>query len=120
MNKGSRLSGLASSLSRPARRLKQSGYSLSVTLVSPDQAEIDLWKDGKLVKTIMDIDPSDVDDSALDAQGRLKPSTIWNALQDAVQYVNDTYGASPTLPAKHEIFDGNYPSEKHPHPYEKT
>jgi hypothetical protein len=119
MNRGSRLSGIGSAV-RPARRLRKSAYSLSVTLVSPDQAEIDLWKNGKWVRTVMDIEPSDLNESKLDAQGRLKPSTILEGIQSAVQYVEDTYGSTPRTPNKSEIYDADYEEHRHPHPYSKT
>jgi len=108
MNKGSRLSGLGSSISRPAHRLKSSGYSLQVTMVSPDQVKIDLWKGDKFIEMVAEVDPADLDESAFDFAGRLKPSVIWGALQTAKQYMQETRGIVPDVPAKHTIYQADY------------
>lgn len=107
MRNGTRLSGMKKS-SKSAKRLKPIKYSLTVTLVAPDQVKIDLWRGDKFVEMIAEVDPAELEETAFDFMGRLKPSVIWGALQTAKQYLHETRGIVPVMPSKHKIFQADY------------
>lgn len=107
MRNGTRLSGIGKP-SKPSKRLKPIKYNLTVTLVAPDQAKIDLWRGDRFVEMVAEVDPADLEETDFDFMGRLKPSVIWGALQTARQYLLETRGIVPVTPSKHKVFQADY------------
>jgi len=90
-------------------------YSLGVTLVSPDQAFIDLYKKGQHVETIAEVTPLDLSHEDMDWMGRIKPQAVWSLLQAYAKYIFQSKGVFPDLPDKSDIFQGQYLEESvHP------
>jgi hypothetical protein len=90
-------------------------YFLGVTLVSPDQAFIDLYKNGRHVETVAEVTPLDLSHEDMDWMGRIKPQAIWSLLQSYAKYVFQSKGVIPQLPDKADVFQGQYLEESiHP------
>lgn len=90
-------------------------YFLGVTLVSPDQAFIDLYKNGQHVETIAEVTPLDLSHEDMDWMGRIKPQAIWSLLQSYAKYIFQSKGVIPDLPDKADVFQGQYLEESiHP------
>ena len=88
---------------------RRSPYRLEVTLVAPDQAVIDLWKNDKWVETVGEIDPADLDDGTdVDYLGRIKPDVIWKTLENMQEMLSETRDIDVRLPKKTVIFGAKY------------
>jgi hypothetical protein len=88
---------------------RRTPYHLEVSLVSPDQAQIWLWKGDKVEELVAEIDPADLDDeNDLDSLGRLNPDVIWGTLEECREMLSDTREIEVRLPKKTDIFAARY------------
>jgi len=132
VRRSSRLSGLNGSKLRPENRLdvvpvyapagavdvppvsdvvpkrRSSPFHLVVSLVSPDQAMIDLYDGKRLMYTVSKVEVTDLNDTDIDEMGRILPKTVWRALEDAKKSLAETPAQDARLPLKSEIFGASY------------
>ena len=106
MIRKTRLGGMGTS--RPENRLKPVKYTLTATMVSPDQVEVDLLKNGKFAETLVTVEPA-MDESNVDHMGRLKPESVWNAINMASQHLMER-DIEHVKPNKSDVYQGDYSS----------
>lgn len=81
---------------------------LRVTMGAPDHFFVNLYEDGKLVRSVGEVSLDNLGEDDLDEIGRVKPEAVWKMVNELADNLALTMNERPVVPDKFAILGSNY------------